>query len=231
MKQSAQCEITKKELPFDKLIQANLIRDQIRELIQKDNPSWTGESGYVSLELVQNYRHEYVKTILEEERGSLTSLEEEVLESMKNAETLSRDVNVQMKEMLSIGDKLADKVADFGGSWKFIIFFMIVLVLWIIINSFVLISKPFDPYPYILMNLILSCIAALQAPVIMMSQNRQEEKDRLRAQNDFQINLKAEIEIRQLHEKMDHLIIKQGQKLFELQQIQIEMMEQLLSKK
>ena len=105
-----------------------------------------------------------------------------------------------------------------------------ILILWISVNSFLLIKKPFDPFPFILLNLILSCLAAIQAPVIMMSQNRQEAKDRSRSQNDYQINLKSEIEIRQLHEKIDHILINQAQRLFEIQQIQIDMMEQMLKK-
>lgn len=136
-------------------------------------------------------------------------------------------MDTEFEGKLTLGQRVADKVAVFGGSWKFIVTFMCILGLWIIVNSIVLIWKPFDPYPFILLNLILSCIAAIQAPVIMMSQNRQEAKDRLRAQHDYQVNLKAELEIRHLHEKVDHLIFKQWQRLLEIQEIQTELMEEL----
>ena len=124
----------------------------------------------------------------------------------------------------------ADKVADFGGSWTFIISFFIFILLWIASNVYLLLNKGFDPYPFILLNLILSCLAALQAPVIMMSQNRQEEKDRERAKKDYMINLKSELEIRMLDEKLDHLIMHQQQELIEIQKVQIEMMNDILNR-
>jgi uncharacterized membrane protein len=121
-------------------------------------------------------------------------------------------------------------VAEFGGSWGFIIFFGGFLVCWIILNAFWLSNQGFDPYPFILLNLILSCLAAIQAPIIMMSQNRQEEKDRERAKKDYMVNLKSELEIRMLHEKIDHLVMHQQQRLLEVQQLQIEMMQDILSR-
>jgi uncharacterized membrane protein len=131
---------------------------------------------------------------------------------------------------LTLGQRVADKVADFGGSWTFIISFVVFLLVWIFINAFVFFNKGFDPYPFILLNLILSCVAALQAPVIMMSQNRQEEKDRSRAKNDYMVNLKSELEIRLLHEKLDHLILHQEQTLIEVQKVQIDMMNDILAR-
>lgn len=122
--------------------------------------------------------------------------------------------------------RLADKVAIFGGSWKFILSFSAVMMSWIIINTYLL-KTPFDPFPYILLNLVLSTIAALQAPVIMMSQNRKEEKDRQRAINDYMINLKAEIEVRNLHGKMDLLMTEQMKTLFEIQKTQMDLMEEI----
>ena len=130
----------------------------------------------------------------------------------------------------TFGQIVADKVAAFGGSWKFIILFFVFILFWIAGNVFILINKGFDPYPFILLNLILSCLAALQAPVIMMSQNRQEEKDRERAKKDYMINLKSELEIRMLDEKIDHLIMRQQQELIEMQKVQIEMMHDILKK-
>jgi uncharacterized membrane protein len=131
---------------------------------------------------------------------------------------------------LTLGQRVADRVADFGGSWTFIISFGFFILIWIGLNVYWFANKGFDPYPFILLNLILSCIAALQAPVIMMSQNRQEEKDRERARNDYMINLKSELEIRMLHEKLDHLMLHQQQELIEIQKVQIEMMNDILSK-
>jgi uncharacterized membrane protein len=122
---------------------------------------------------------------------------------------------------------MADGVASFGGSWRFIIIFASILVIWIALNSFLLLKRPFDPYPFILLNLVLSCLAAIQAPVIMMSQNRQESKDRLRSQHDYRVNLKAELEIRQLHDKIDHLLSHHWERLVEIQQIQIDLLSEL----
>ncbi len=126
--------------------------------------------------------------------------------------------------------KLADKIATFGGSWTFLICFAIFLGLWITINTVVLVTQPADPYPFILLNLILSCLAAIQAPVIMMSQNRQEAKDRLRSQNDYQINLKAELEIQHLHEKLDHLLMHQWERLAQIQEIQLDLLSEMSKK-
>lgn len=132
-------------------------------------------------------------------------------------------------ENRTFGQKVADKVADFGGSWTFILSFMFFLVAWIIANVYFLMNKGFDPYPFILLNLILSCIAALQAPIIMMSQNRQEEKDRERAKKDFQVNLKAEEEIRILKKKLDHILEHQHNELLKIQNAQIKLLEDIKS--
>jgi uncharacterized membrane protein len=134
------------------------------------------------------------------------------------------------KEILSTGQKISDRVARFGGSWAFIISFFVILILWIIFNSIAYTTARFDPYPFILMNLILSCIAALQAPIIMMSQNRQEEKDRQRSENDYLINLKAELEIRSMHQKIDVLIEEQIKTLFESQAKQLDILNAIAKK-
>ena len=131
---------------------------------------------------------------------------------------------------VTLGESVADKVASFGGSWRFIIIFFIILLVWIVMNSIVLLFKPFDVYPFILLNLILSCLAAIQAPIIMMSQNRQETKDRRRSENDYKINLKSEIEIRTLHEKVDHLLLDQWSKMMRIQEMQIEILEEIRNK-
>ncbi len=126
---------------------------------------------------------------------------------------------------------MADKIATFGGSWYFLIFFTVFLAVWITVNSVVWMIKPVDPYPYILLNLMLSCLAAVQAPIIMMSQNRQEAKDRIRSQHDYQINLKAELEIRHLHEKIDHLLSHQWDRLTQIQEIQLDLLSEMSKKR
>jgi len=125
----------------------------------------------------------------------------------------------------TLGERLSDHLASFGGSWTFIIFFFVVLVAWMAFNVVLVEQERFDPYPFILLNLVLSCLAALQAPIIMMSQKRQEAKDRLRSENDYRVNLKAELEIRHLHEKIDHILTGQWERLAEIQQIQLELMQ------
>ncbi|MBL7771511.1 MAG: DUF1003 domain-containing protein [Chitinophagaceae bacterium] len=168
-----------------------------------------------------------LKHLMQSQHEQLEKLRTIVQETMRKEELMTDNLQHPPKEILSRGEMISDKVARFGGSWSFIISFFLVLVIWIILNSVVL-SNKFDPYPFILMNLILSCIAALQAPVIMMSQNRQEEKDRKRSENDYLINLKAELEIQALHGKMDLLIQEQFKLLFESQAQQLQLMQKIL---
>lgn len=231
MEKTGKCEISGKEYPLSDLVRVDSIRPQILEMIKKTYPDWSGENGMISSDVLNTFRNEYVKQMLIEEDGELNKLDLEVMESIKNRDLISAKLATDTGEKLSLGQRIADRVALFGGSWRFIIIFGIILFSWIIINSFLLLKKPFDPYPFILLNLILSCLAAIQAPVIMMSQNRQETKDRSRAQNDYQVNLKAEIEIRELHEKVDHILVNQAKRLFEIQEIQIELMEQIIKNK
>ena len=129
---------------------------------------------------------------------------------------------------MTFGQRIADHIASFGGSWTFIISFFSFILVWMGINTWRLMGKPFDPFPFILLNLILSCIAAIQAPIIMMSQNRQEHKDRIRSEHDFKVNLKAELEIQLLNEKVDHLLVHQNKRLMEIQQIQADYLEDIL---
>lgn len=166
----------------------------------------------------------FIENILEEEGKELSAIEEEVLKSIKEQELISKSLNINNTSDLSLGERISDKVASFGGSWMFIISFFLLLGGWIAFNSISLSEKAFDPYPFILLNLILSCIAAIQAPIIMMSQNRKEQKDRLRAEHDYKINLKAELEIRLLHEKIDYLITKQWRRLIEIQKLQMDIL-------
>jgi uncharacterized membrane protein len=171
---------------------------------------------------------EYLHKLMQTEDTQLAKLHKIVQESLEEESLLTRKLlEDDDGKKLTYGERLADKVAKFGGSWTFIMSFGGVLVLWIASNSILLGSKAFDPYPYILLNLVLSCIAALQAPVIMMSQNRKETKDRERAEDDYLINLKSEIEIRHLHRKIDLSIVDQYQHLCDIQQKQLELLEEL----
>lgn len=164
---------------------------------------------------------------MQAESEQLLQLQEIVKKTMEEEKLIINNLLNSPEEVLSRSQKLADKVARFGGSWGFIISFGVVLILWICYNSSNLIKEHFDPYPFILMNLILSCIAALQAPIIMMSQNRQEEKDRKRSENDYLINMKAELEIRSLHDKIDLLLQQQIKILFESQAKQLDLLNDI----
>ena len=203
-----------------------LVRPAVAELIRKEIGSWS-EEGWICANDLQKFRHQYVQTLLEAEKGELTTLEKEVLESLRQQEILSRDPEEEIRSGLTKGQRVADRIAAVGGSWRFIGSFTIVLFVWIVVNTVVLVSRPFDPYPFILLNLLLSCVAAIQAPVIMMSQNRQEARDRLHARRDYQVNLKAELEIRHLHQKVDHLLSHQWERLVEIQEIQMELISEL----
>ena len=166
-----------------------------------------------------------IDALFEKEALQRGKLQEIVDQSIREQNSLVENLLHPTEEVLTPGQSLADKVARFGGSWAFILSFFVLLWIWILYN--VAAANAFDPYPFILMNLILSCIAALQAPIIMMSQNRQEEKDRQRAQNDYLINLKAELEVRNLHQKMDLLLEEQVSTLFEIQQKQITLLKEI----
>ncbi|HWJ02686.1 MAG TPA: DUF1003 domain-containing protein [Verrucomicrobiae bacterium] len=226
IKGNAKCEICGKLKKPGELINAEFIRPQVVESIRRVHPDFSTHSS-ICLEDLNYFREKYVRTLLESERGELTDLENSVLKSLQDREVVSTNINHEFDKDLTLGQRIADRVAEFGGSWRFIITFIAVMMIWISVNTIGLWQKPFDPYPYILLNLVLSCLAAVQAPIIMMSQNRQEEKDRLHAEHDYRVNLKAELEIRQLTEKIDLLISHQWQRLLEIQQIQIEMLEDM----
>lgn len=221
--------ISKKEYSKSELISGRSIHLTILNEIKKDHPDFK-EDQYISLSELNFYRQRHIENILKEESGSLTDLEHETLESIKKGELIAENIEETFSQKRTFGQRLADKVADFGGSWIFISLFMVFIFIWLFINVYILVQKPFDPYPFILLNLILSCIAAIQAPIIMMSQNRLEEKDRERSKHDYKVNLKAELEIRMLNEKIDHLILNQQQKLLEIQEIQVEMMKDIINK-
>jgi uncharacterized membrane protein len=220
------CGICGKTFALRDLVPGTALRDVVAQQILHDYPDWSQEK-FICRPDLNRYRGEYVHSLLESEKGELTSLENEVLTSLRNHETLSKNVDSEFEGEWTLGERLADRIATFGGSWIFLILFGLFLLVWISINSFILYAHPPDPYPYILLNLILSCLAAIQAPIIMMSQNRQEAKDRLRSEHDYQVNLKAELEIRHLHEKLDHLLSHQWERLAQIQEIQLELLAEI----
>jgi uncharacterized membrane protein len=224
------CQVCGKAFAKEDMVPLPIVRPAVVRQIRKDHAD-VSAAGLICREDLNRYRIHYVESLLSTEKGEITALDREVLDSLKQHELLSSNLNEEFSSKLTFGEMLADKIAAFGGSWKFIITFASVLLVWILINSIALMARPFDPYPYILLNLVLSCLAAVQAPVIMMSQNRQESRDRLRSEHDYRINLKAELEIRHLHEKVDHLLSRQWERLAEIQQIQIELMAEVVASK
>ena len=204
------CQICKKQKKPSEVIPAELVSKPVIDTIKQSYPEWTSD-GYICLSDLNHFRTQHVKNVLETEKGELSNLENQVMKSLEEHELLSKNINEEFEQKLTVGERFADKLAAGAGNWKFIIGFTIILIIWIAINSVILLWKPFDPYPFILLNLVLSCIAAIQAPIILMSQNREEAKDRLRSEHDYRVNLKAELEIRHLHEKIDHLLMNQWQ--------------------
>jgi uncharacterized membrane protein len=224
------CDICGKSfLPRD-VVSGELVRKEIVAEILKSYPDWSPEKFICRVDL-SGFRSKYVHSLLESEKGELTSLENEVVRSLREHDLLSSDIETEFEQKWSFGERMADRIATFGGSWAFLICFGVFLFTWIGVNTYVLVSHPPDPYPYIFLNLILSCLAAIQAPIIMMSQNRQEAKDRVRSQHDYQVNLKAELEIRYLHEKIDHLLSHQWDRLVQIQELQLELLSELGARK
>ena len=207
-----------------------MIHHPVDDLIVAATPE-IGPSDLICLSCRSKFRTEYVETILRTERGEISAIEAEVFRSLKDQTVVSANINPKFERQLTVGEKLADKVAEFGGSWRFIILFGTAMVSWIALNVIALAQHPFDPYPFILLNLCLSCLAAIQAPVIMMSQNRQQAKDRMRAEHDYQVNLKSELEIRHLNAKLDQLLTHQWHRLLEIQRIQMELAEDVAQRK
>jgi len=220
------CQICGKDLPLNEAVPVDLIRDALVATLKKAHPD-LDPSGYVSMDELNKARISHAQEMAQTEMDEMVELRKEVAESLVRQEIITKNVDKMFESKETTGEKIADKVASFGGSWTFIILFGCMLFLWMGINTAVVLSKPFDPFPFIFLNLILSCLAAIQAPVIMMSQNRQEAKDRIRGENDFKTNLKAELEIQHINEKIDKLINDQWKHLLEIQQMQMEMIEEL----
>jgi uncharacterized membrane protein len=223
------CEICKKQKKINQVLSGEMVREPIAERIKAVHPDWSSK-GCICISDLNRFRADYVQDVIKADKGELSALEKDVVESLKKQDLLSENINEEYDQSRTLGERVADKLAEFGGSWRFIGIFSASLFLWMVMNSTLLVWKPFDPYPFIFLNLILSCLAAIQAPVIMMSQNRQEARDRLQAEHDYRVNLKAELEIRHLHEKIDHLLMNQWQRLLEIQQIQMDLMEEAVHK-
>lgn len=219
--------ISKQEIQKGEEVKASDIREGIFSLIKTEHPDFSKES-YISLAELNQYRRLYLTSLIIQEKGELAIIDRDVMDAIKNNSILSENIQDEIEAELTFGQKIADKVAAFGGSWTFIITFFSFILVWMTINVWLLTTKSFDPYPFILLNLILSCLAAIQAPIIMMSQNRQEQKDRQRSEHDYKINLKAELEIKLLSEKIDHLLVHQNNKLLEIQEVQIDYLEDLM---
>ncbi|MFZ2054362.1 MAG: DUF1003 domain-containing protein [Candidatus Aminicenantales bacterium] len=224
------CEVCKQPKTSGEVFPLAIVHEPIFRMIQRDHPQ-VSRDGWICSSDLNIFRVEFVKLTLEEEKGELTALEEEVVRSIQEQETVSKNINAEYEGRLTVGERLSDRLATYGGSWRFILGFFGILFLWLVLNAGLLLHKPFDPFPFILLNLVLSCLAAIQAPIIMMSQNRQDTKDRLRSEFDYRVNLKAELEVRFLHQKLDHFLRKEWQTMLEIQEIQIDLMKELSGRK
>lgn len=215
-------------IPEGEAVKGADLREGIYDLINKNFPQFN-KDDFISITELNQYRRLYLTSLIVEERGELEIIDLDVMDAIKNNSILSENIQDEMDADLTIGQKIADQVASFGGSWIFLFVFFSFILIWILINIWFLPVNAFDPYPFILLNLLLSCIAAIQAPIIMMSQNRVEQKDRIRGEHDYKINLKAELEIKLLSEKIDHLLVNQNKKLLEIQELQTDYLEDLMN--
>ena len=220
------CALCERELRRAERVRVEAIRPAEGERIARAHPERLPGSGVVCRTCLQRERLAYVMEQLESERGQLSEIEADVARRAGEHLAIADNLAKRFAREITFGQRIADKVAEIGGSWVFVIGFLATLGAWITLNV-ALAARAFDPFPYILLNLVLSCIAALQAPVIMMSQNRQAARDRMQAEQDFRVNLKAELEIASLHEKVDHLLHAQWERMVERQEMQIELLSEL----
>ena len=224
---SETCKICHQKFRLRDLLPTKMVRSSVSDFIAQNHKDWDHESGYICNKDLTQFRADYIRNQIEKDRGALSDLDRIVLNGLSNKDILSRNTEEESSKQDTFASRVSDQIAKFGGSWKFILTFMFIIFGWISLNTIIRPVESFDPYPYILLNLVLSCIAALQAPVIMMSQNRQEAKDRMRAEQDYIINMKAELEIRNLTAKIDQLMSNQWQSLVEIQAIQTEIMSEI----
>ena len=229
IKNQVQCSVCNGKFSLKQTTPLATVRDSILKSILKKNPNVDVENGYICQGDLNYARREYFKQLIQEEKGDLTEVEKAVVDALQEHEVVSRRIDQFDTTAGTFGERLSDRIAQFGGSWTFIMLFALAITIWVVWNSATQVR--FDPYPYILLNLFLSCLASLQAPIIMMSQNRLQVHDRLSQEQDFKVNLKSEVEIRVLNEKIYKLISHQWQRLLEIQEMQMDFMEQLTHKK
>ena len=223
---TVKCQICGKDLPLSEAVPVDLIRDSLLPTLKEACPN-LDPAGYVGMDELNKARIKHAQDMTKDESALLGDLKRQVADSLLQQETITKNSENEFDAKATRGERVADKVAAFGGSWTFISIFAVILFCWMAGNTTLILAKPFDPYPYIFLNLVLSCLAAIQAPVIMMSQNRSEARDRMRGENDYKTNLKAEIEIQIINEKLDKLLNDQWKHLLEIQQMQMEMIEEL----
>lgn len=221
------CFITHRLLSRKEVHRGDEIKTEILNLIQQEHPEFS-EKSYIDNKELNRFRRKYLEQMIASEDVALNALEQGVLDAVTKHKILSENIEVEIDKELGIGQRVADMIANFGGSWAFIGIFFAFILVWMALNLWALQAKSFDPYPFILLNLLLSCLAAIQAPIILMSQNRQEDKDRKRGEHDFQVNLKAELEIQLLTEKIDHIIMHQNRRLLEIQELQTDYLQEIL---
>lgn len=224
------CEVCKKKFKLDRLFNLEILRPAMKELLESQIEN-VNLKGYICSTDLNYFRAQHMQALLQREKGELTPHELEVLESIKEQEILSENVNLEFANQMTLGDIVADKVAAFGGSWYFIFTFLGIIFFWIGVNITQLLQESFDPYPFILLNLVLSCLSAFQAPVIMMSQNRQALKEKVRSDHEYAINLKAELQIRLLQSKLDRFMNQEWNRLLEIQELQLDLSDEILKDK
>lgn len=227
-KKQVLCSVCKNKFPLAQVVPVAMIRDSLLKCVKVAHPNIEIEHDYICQSDLNKIRREYFKQLIQEEKGDLTEVENAVVDALQEHDVISRRINEPDLDFGTFGERLSDKIARFGGSWTFIMLFALAITIWVVWNSASQVR--FDPYPYILLNLFLSCLASLQAPIIMMSQNRLQVHDRISQEQDYQVNLKSEVEIRVLNEKIDKLISHQWQRLLEIQEMQMDFMEQLTNK-
>ena len=221
------CALCGRRPPAERLLRVGSVRPYVAEWIARHHADrWPG-AGWIGGLCLQEAMLAYEVERLEEERGELSAVETEVARRATEHDAIAHDVTAEFDRTIALPQRAADRLAAWGGSWTFVLGFLVVLGCWMALNALWLRASAFDPYPFILLNLVLSCLAALQAPVILMSQNRLAARDRVQADHDFRVNLKAEIEIASLHEKLDHLLHRQWDSMIELQQMQLDLLQQI----
>jgi len=220
--------ISKKDILNGEGVMAKDLREGIFNFIQSEHLGFSDDS-MISIDELNHLRRLYLTHLISEEKGEIAVIDKDVMTAIEQNSILSENIEDDKEEASTFGQRMADRIATFGGSWTFIIVFFSFILVWIFVNIWLLAQKAFDPFPFILLNLILSCLAAIQAPIIMMSQNRQEQKDRIRSEHDYKINLKAELEIKLLSEKIDHLLVHHNKKLLEIQELQTDYLEDLMT--